>query len=95
MVQFKGHRAVGGMRASIYNAMPIDGVQALVAYMKEFEQRTRWHPQIQILTLNQIASHGLHRFPSVALQRRQESSTDPTRFSCARTTCMRWRSRRA
>lgn len=32
----KGHRAVGGMRASIYNAMPIEGVQALVDYMKEF-----------------------------------------------------------
>jgi phosphoserine aminotransferase len=36
MVQLKGHRSVGGMRASMYNAMPIDGVQALVAYMKEF-----------------------------------------------------------
>lgn len=33
----KGHRTVGGMRASIYNAMPIEGVQALVDYMKEFE----------------------------------------------------------
>ncbi len=38
MVQLKGHRSVGGMRASIYNAMPIEGVQALVAYMKDFEQ---------------------------------------------------------
>ncbi len=37
MLQLKGHRAVGGMRASIYNAMPIEGVRALVAYMKEFE----------------------------------------------------------
>jgi phosphoserine aminotransferase len=37
MVQLKGHRSVGGMRASIYNAMPMEGVQALVAYMKEFE----------------------------------------------------------
>jgi phosphoserine aminotransferase len=37
MVQLKGHRSVGGMRASIYNAMPLDGVRALVAYMKEFE----------------------------------------------------------
>lgn len=37
MVQLKGHRSVGGMRASIYNAMPIEGVSALVAYMKEFE----------------------------------------------------------
>ena len=39
MVQLKGHRAVGGMRASIYNAMPLAGVQALVAYMREFEER--------------------------------------------------------
>ena len=38
MVQLKGHRSVGGMRASIYNAMPIEGVQALVDYMKEFEK---------------------------------------------------------
>ena len=39
MVQLKGHRAVGGMRASIYNAMPLEGVQTLVDYMQEFEQR--------------------------------------------------------
>jgi phosphoserine aminotransferase len=39
LVQLKGHRSVGGMRASIYNAMPIEGVQALVAYMREFEQK--------------------------------------------------------
>ena len=38
MVQLKGHRAVGGIRASIYNAMPLAGVEALVAYMREFEQ---------------------------------------------------------
>ena len=37
MLQLKGHRSVGGMRASIYNAMPMEGVKALVAYMKEFE----------------------------------------------------------
>ncbi len=37
MVQLKGHRVVGGMRASIYNAMPVEGVEALVAYMREFE----------------------------------------------------------
>jgi phosphoserine aminotransferase len=39
MVQLKGHRAVGGMRASIYNAMPVEGVQALVDYMHDFEKR--------------------------------------------------------
>jgi phosphoserine aminotransferase len=39
MVQLKGHRSVGGMRASIYNAMPIEGVLALVDYMKDFERR--------------------------------------------------------
>jgi len=38
LVQLKGHRSVGGMRASIYNAMPVEGVQALVDYMKEFEK---------------------------------------------------------
>ncbi len=37
-VNIKGHRSVGGMRASIYNAMPIEGVEKLVAFMKEFEQ---------------------------------------------------------
>ena len=35
----KGHRTVGGMRASIYNAMPIEGVEALVNFMKEFEHK--------------------------------------------------------
>ena len=34
----KGHRSVGGMRASIYNAMPVEGVEALVAFMKKFEK---------------------------------------------------------
>jgi phosphoserine aminotransferase len=37
MVQLKGHRSVGGMRASIYNAMSVEGVKALVDYMREFE----------------------------------------------------------
>ena len=37
MFQLKGHRSVGGMRASIYNAMPVDGVKTLVAFMKDFE----------------------------------------------------------
>jgi phosphoserine aminotransferase len=35
----KGHRSVGGMRASIYNAFPIAGVDALIGAMKEFEER--------------------------------------------------------
>lgn len=39
LVGLKGHKAVGGMRASIYNAMPIEGVQALIAFMRDFEQR--------------------------------------------------------
>ncbi len=38
LLQLKGHKSVGGMRASIYNAMPLAGVQALVDYMREFEQ---------------------------------------------------------
>ena len=39
LTALKGHRIVGGMRASIYNAMPIEGVQALVNFMNEFEKR--------------------------------------------------------
>ncbi|MBA3506920.1 MAG: 3-phosphoserine/phosphohydroxythreonine transaminase [Betaproteobacteria bacterium] len=39
MVQLKGHRSVGGMRASIYNAMPLAGVRALVDYLRDFAQR--------------------------------------------------------
>ena len=39
LIQLKGHSSVGGMRASIYNAMPIEGVQALVNFMREFESR--------------------------------------------------------
>ena len=39
MIQLKGHRSVGGMRASIYNAMPIEGVKTLVELMREFEKQ--------------------------------------------------------
>lgn len=38
LLQLKGHKSVGGLRASIYNAMPLAGVQALVSFMKEFER---------------------------------------------------------
>ena len=41
MVQLKGHRTVGGMRASIYNAMPYEGVEALVKFMEEFEKANK------------------------------------------------------
>ena len=37
-VNLKGHRSVGGMRASIYNAMPVEGVEKLVEFMKKFEE---------------------------------------------------------
>ncbi len=37
-VNLKGHRTVGGMRASIYNAMPVEGVEKLVEFMKKFEE---------------------------------------------------------
>ena len=37
----KGHRSVGGMRASIYNAMPYEGVEALVAFMKKFAEENK------------------------------------------------------
>ena len=39
IVNIKGHRSVGGMRASIYNAMPAEGVDALIAFMEEFENK--------------------------------------------------------
>ncbi len=39
LLQLKGHKSVGGMRASIYNAIPIEGVQALVAYLRDFQQK--------------------------------------------------------
>ena len=39
LFQLKGHRSVGGMRASIYNAMPVEGVKALVDFMRDFERR--------------------------------------------------------
>jgi phosphoserine aminotransferase len=38
LLSLKGHKSLGGMRASIYNAMPLEGVQALVRYMREFER---------------------------------------------------------
>ena len=38
-VNLKGHRTVGGMRASIYNAMPREGVEKLIAFMKDFEAK--------------------------------------------------------
>lgn len=41
LINLKGHRTVGGMRASIYNAMPMEGVKALVAFMKKFEEENR------------------------------------------------------
>lgn len=38
LINLAGHRSIGGMRASIYNAMPIEGVKALVEFMKKFEE---------------------------------------------------------
>ncbi|MHB1943047.1 MAG: 3-phosphoserine/phosphohydroxythreonine transaminase, partial [Acidiferrobacteraceae bacterium] len=39
LLQLKGHRSVGGMRASIYNAMPEEGVDALISFMQDFQKR--------------------------------------------------------
>ncbi|TAM05242.1 MAG: aminotransferase class V-fold PLP-dependent enzyme, partial [Pusillimonas sp.] len=38
LLQLKGHRSLGGMRASIYNALPLEGVNALISFMKNFER---------------------------------------------------------
>lgn len=39
LLQLKGHRSVGGMRASVYNAMPMEGVRALVDFLRAFERQ--------------------------------------------------------
>jgi len=39
LLQLKGHKSVGGMRASLYNAMPLEGVKALVAFMERFAKQ--------------------------------------------------------
>ena len=39
MIGLKGHKALGGIRASLYNAMPVEGAQALAAFMREFQAR--------------------------------------------------------
>jgi phosphoserine aminotransferase len=39
LLQLKGHRSVGGIRASVYNAMPLEGVEALLGFMRQFEQK--------------------------------------------------------
>jgi phosphoserine aminotransferase len=41
LVNLAGHRSIGGMRASIYNAMPMEGVEALIDFMKEFEESNK------------------------------------------------------
>ena len=41
LVNLAGHRSIGGMRASIYNAMPKEGVEALIQFMKEFEEENK------------------------------------------------------
>ena len=41
LVSLKGHRLVGGMRASIYNAMPVEGVKALISFMEKFELQNK------------------------------------------------------
>ena len=41
LVSLKGHRVTGGMRASIYNAMPVEGVKALIDFMKKFEMENK------------------------------------------------------
>ena len=54
----KGHRTVGGMRASIYNAMPKAGVEKLVEFMKKFEEENAVM-SIKVNCLNPIAACGL------------------------------------
>ena len=41
LLTLKGHRLVGGMRASIYNAMPVEGIKKLIGFMKKFEKENK------------------------------------------------------
>jgi phosphoserine aminotransferase len=41
LISLKGHRLVGGMRASIYNAMPVDGIKKLIEFMGKFEKENK------------------------------------------------------
>jgi hypothetical protein len=84
LVQLKGHRSVGGMRASIYNAMPIEGVQALVAWMKDFE--ASMPERLQVLVLNQISAKAWRGCPRSATGSAR-TSRRPTPSCCARPTC--------
>ena len=73
LVQLKGHRVLGGLRASIYNAMPIEGVQALVAYMETRPTIDAEHP---------ADLRDLHRRPGVPVDQgpgrpRRHGSTQP------------------
>ena len=65
LIQLKGHRSVGGMRASLYNAMPIEGVQCLVTTWPSSsrQRRGRMTEKFRIQVLNQISAGGLHRLP--------------------------------
>ena len=65
LIALKGHRLVGGMRASLYNAMPIEGVQALVAYMKDFEAR-RGLIRLEICIFEVCMIHAYFRHESEA-----------------------------
>ena len=49
LVNLKGHRSVGGMRASIYNAMPQEGVEKLVSFMKEFAIYVKFSSALSIV----------------------------------------------
>jgi hypothetical protein len=62
LANLAGHRAVGGMRASLYNAMPEAGVAALVDFMRDFERRNGLM-RFRIRTLNSISQKGLERLP--------------------------------
>ena len=67
MVQLKGHRSVGGMRASIYNAMPIEGVTGAGRVHEGIRGDARGEimaDQFQVLILNNISAHGLKRLPA-------------------------------
>lgn len=72
LVALEGHRPVGGVRASIYNAMPEEGIEVLVSFMREFKRKHMGKPMFNVLTYNNIAASSLTSLPpgkyAVALQ---------------------------
>ena len=102
LVTLEGHRSVGGMRASLYNAMPMAGVNALVDFMRDVREAGMGKESFKILTLNNISVRGLERLPRDRYEVASEighpdaillRSADMHLDGRARRACRPWRAR--